>query len=170
MRSRNFATSLQLGAGQMRRLDSTGRFHPSINFAVGPKFYNGNWSGRDPSWGLYIHPSVGFRTELAEFRRRYAEFALEVGAGPCVRDGSNTWTPATLGYRVAGLAGTVDRFDRPAVYSTGIRHGPVLGLLAGVLVLDVSHEYITRPERQHGLRIGASIELNPLIWFMTGVW
>lgn len=168
---RNYATSLQLGAGQMRHRGSATAPNPTVNFSVGPKFYNGNWTGADPSYGLYIHPSIGFRAELAEFRRRYAEFALEVGAGPCIRDGSNTWTPVTFGYRFAGLAGSVDRFvDRPAVYSTGLRHGPVLGLFAGVLVLDVSHEYITRPERQHGLRIGASIELNPFIWFMTGIW
>ena len=167
---RNYATSLQLGIGQMSPLGSTAPPHRSINFAVGPKFYNGSWRGPDPNWGFYVHPSVGFRAELAEFRRRYAEFALEAGAGPCLRNGDNTWTLATLGYRVAGMAGTVDRLDRPEVYSTGLRHGPVLGLFAGVVVMDVSHELMTRPERQHGLRVGVSIELNPLIWLLTGIW
>lgn len=167
---RHFATSFQLGIGDMRQIGSDAPSHASINFAVGPKFYNGNWTGRDPSYGLYIHPSVGFRAELAEVRRRYAEFALEVGAGPSVRKGSNTWTPATLGYRVAGLAGSIDRGDRPAAYSNGLRHGPVLGLFAGVLVVDVSHEFLTRPEQQHGLRVGVSLELNPLIWLMTTIW
>ena len=167
---RSYATSLQLGIGDMRELGSNAPGHPSINFAAGPKFYNGNWTGPDPPYGLYVHPSIGFRAELAEVRRRYAEFALEVGAGPCLRDGSNTWTLATLGYRVAGLAGSVDRGDRPAVYSTGLRHGPVLGLFAGVLVMDVSHEVVTRPDRQQGLRVGVSIELNPLIWLMTTIW
>lgn len=167
---RNFATSIQAGVGDMRQLGSAAPLHTSVNVAVGPKFYNGNWTGPDPGYGLYVHPSVGFRVERAEVRRRYAEFALEVGAGPSARRGSNTWTPATLGYRVAGLAGTIDRLDRVPVYSKGLRHGPVLGLFAGVLVLDLSHEVLTRPERQQGLRVGISVELNPLIWWMTGIW
>lgn len=165
-----FAPSIQVGRGLMAWSPTQDTQAGSFHLGVGPKFYNGNWTGADPKFGLYLYPSIGVRAEPSALAQRYAEFALEAGAGPSIRDGTNTWTPVTLGYRVVGLAGTIDRDVGAPVYSTGLRHGPVLGLFAGVITVDVSHETITRPELTHGVRVGVSFELNPFIWLMTGIW
>lgn len=171
--TRAFATSLRIDPG------ITWSRHPayprgsSIHVELGPKFFSGNFSGDDPRYGLYLQPSVGVRVERAAIRRRYAEIGFEAGIGPSFEKrfrSGDTWTPFTMGYRAAGLLGTVDRPGRTPVFSSGLRHGPVLGVFAGILTVGVSHEVITQPETAQGLRLGVGIELNPIIWMMTGIW
>lgn len=109
---------------------------------------------------LVLRPSLGYRFDTSVNKPHYGELGLELA-------GSVLGSKLYLGYRPSLVVGsqTVLVDGREALL--GLRHGPVIGTLLGLVTLSVSHQYIALPRPAHDLRVGLTIELDLYMWFLV---
>ncbi|KIG14620.1 hypothetical protein DB30_06499 [Enhygromyxa salina] len=117
-----------------------------------------------------VRPAIGYRFDSLVGRRQLGELGLELGL---FQDVNNAYFSETIGasYRGAFVFGSTPITEDVRTAALGVRHGPVLTYLSGILSLTFSHEYLGLPAPEHGLRVGVAVDLSPIVvlyWLVRG--